>query len=36
LAPKTSLAFSLRPAVLLDALVPRAFGDGHTFSDHDY
>jgi hypothetical protein len=36
LPPEASLSFSLRPAVLLDTLVPRAFGDVHTFSDRGY
>ena len=35
-APETGFSFSLRPAVLLDAVVPRAFGDVHTFSERGY
>jgi hypothetical protein len=35
-APDTGFSFSLHPAVLLDAVVPRAFGDVHTFSEHGY
>jgi len=34
--PATGFAFSLRPAVLLDAVLPHAFGDVHTFSDQGY
>ena len=36
LSRQESFAFSLRPAVLLDALLPRFFGDVHTFSDRGY
>jgi hypothetical protein len=36
LTSQQSLAFSLRPAVLLDAVLPRFFGDVHTFSDLGY
>jgi hypothetical protein len=36
LSRESALAFSLHPAVLLDTLVPRAFGDVHTFSDQGY
>jgi len=35
-ARDVAFAFSLHPAALLDTLVPRAFGDVHTFSDAGY
>jgi hypothetical protein len=35
-APATGFSFSLHPAVLLDAVLPRAFGDVHTFSERGY
>src|SRR5262249_42153555 len=31
---ETAFAWSLHPAALLEALLPRFFGDTHTFSDH--
>lgn len=36
LPPGQAFAFSLRPAALLDAVLPRFFGDVHTFSDRGY
>ena len=35
-APATGFSFSLHPALLLDAVVPHAFGDVHTFSEQGY
>ena len=35
-APRDALAWSASPMVLLDALLPRFFGDVHTFSDLGY
>ena len=34
--PATGFSFSLHPAVLLDLVLPRAFGDVHTFSEQGY
>ena len=31
--PREAMAYSLRPAALLDVVLPRFFGDPHTFSD---
>ena len=36
LPPDQSFAFSLRPMVLLDAVLPKFFGDVHTFSEQGY
>jgi hypothetical protein len=35
-APRESFTFSLRPAALLDTVLPRFFGDPHTFSDKGF